>query len=426
MGKMGCWSDHTRSHSQLTKVSALIGLSIIGLGAAPMAMAQEVDRGTSITNLPRPGYEPRNLRFGSTIVAPQLTLQGLYDSNVFATSSNAADDFILSIAPRVDATSEFGSLRLKTDAYVTHGEYVDHGSESRTTFGGGTKGDFAINRANRLSFGVRFDRQVESRADPEGNLNPFIKPRKINALSGDLGYRYQMNRIGIALAGGIDKQDYLSPADAERDMTTYRGSLRVSVQVSGGTDVFVQGFINRRDNRLAVDFSGIDRDATTVGALAGISLDLSNQWRGDMGFGVFRNNSDDPTIKSFTGFAANGKLTWSPDERTAVSLAVFRGDVGTVRSGVSGRIDTRVSLQLEQEIRHNLLFFARTGVRQTTYRGAPGSQRQTTGMVGAEAEYLLNRYMSVFVTGDYNKRWSKLVLERFEKSRVGLGLRLKY
>ncbi len=420
-----------RSRSRLTAVvgrhSAILSFSLLALPLCPVGVAaQEVERGTSALDLPRPGYEARNLHFGSTVIAPEVTMQGLYDSNVFATSTNANDDFILSIAPRLDATSTFGKVQLRSDAYVTHRQYLDNGRESRTTFGGGTKGNYSISRANTVNFGVRFDREVESRADPEANRNPNLPPRRIDALSADLGYQYRLNRIGIAVSGGVQRQNYLEPDEADRDMTTYRGSMRVSAQISAGKDLFVEGFVNRRDNRLKVDRSGIDRDATTIGFLAGFGLDIGSRWRGDMGAGLFRSNSDDPTLKSFTGFAANGRLTWSPDERTAVTAEVFRGDVGTVRSGASGRVDTRAGLRLDQEIRHNLLLTARAGVRSTTYRGTATSQRQTTAFVGAETEFLLNRYMSVFVNGNFTKRYSKLTLEKFDKASGGIGLRLKY
>src|SRR3546814_3521408 len=69
--------------------------------------------------------------------------------SVFATSANEDDDIIVSIAPRIDATSEFGDVRLKSDIHADHREYTDNGRESRTTFGLGTKGDYGLNRAHR-------------------------------------------------------------------------------------------------------------------------------------------------------------------------------------------------------------------------------------------------------------------------------------
>src|SRR3546814_2377510 len=90
---------------------------------------------------------------------------------------------IVRIAPRIDATSEVGDVRLKSDIHADHREYIDNGRESRTTFGLGTKGDYGLNRAHRLTFGARFDRDVVSRADPEAIRNPALPPRKNDMLS---------------------------------------------------------------------------------------------------------------------------------------------------------------------------------------------------------------------------------------------------
>src|SRR3546814_2604218 len=137
----------------------------------------------------------------------------------YLTAANEDDDIIVSIAPRIDATSEFGDVRLKSDIHADHREYTDNGRESRTTFGLGTKGDYGLNRAHRLTFGARFDRDVESRADPEATRNPDLPPRKIDMLSGELGYSYKLNRIGIGAQGGVQRQNYLAPDESDRALT---------------------------------------------------------------------------------------------------------------------------------------------------------------------------------------------------------------
>src|SRR3546814_18921796 len=103
--------------------------------------------------------------------------------------------------------------------------------------------------------------------------------------------------------------------------------------------------------------------------------DIGTKWRGEIGVGLFRTNSDDPTLRSFSGFAANGKITWSPDERTAITADVFRGDVATVQSGAGGRIDTRIGLRRDPEIPHNTLMSVRGGERRTSSRGGAAAQR---------------------------------------------------
>src|SRR3546814_13064704 len=95
-------------------------------------------------------------------------------------------------------------------------------------------------------------------------------------LSGELGYSYKLNRIGIGAQGGVQRQNYLAPDESDRDLTTWRGSVRVSAQLAAGRDVFLLGFVSRRDHRLSVDRSGLDRDATTLGFLTGAGLDRKN------------------------------------------------------------------------------------------------------------------------------------------------------
>src|SRR3546814_17862847 len=55
------------------------------------------------------------------------------------------------------------------------------------------------------------------------------------------------------LQGGVQRQNYLAPDESDRDLTTWRGSVRVSAQLAAGRDVFLLGFVNRRDHRLSVD-----------------------------------------------------------------------------------------------------------------------------------------------------------------------------
>src|SRR3546814_20798511 len=122
---------------------------------------------------------------------------------------------------------------------------------------GGTKADYAISRAHNLNFGARYDREVESRADPEATTDPDLSPRKIDLLSGDIGYRYQMNRIGISLQGGVQRQNYLPSAENDRDMTTYRGSLRTSAPIAAGQTLSLEGYATRGTNRQNINHHGI-------------------------------------------------------------------------------------------------------------------------------------------------------------------------
>lgn len=373
--------------------------------------------------LPRPGYEPRRLRFGRLVVSPELVATARYDSNVFATPTDEQDDFVFDILPRVSAKLDRSTLALVLDAYANHRVYAENGSEDATTFGLGATADYAASKSLSANGALRFDRTVESRADPEASLR--IKPAKIDNALGNLAFSYRRNRIGISGHAEAQEVNFLAASERDRDHRSYRGSLGLSLLASARFDVFAETFVNRRDHQTAIDRSGVDRDATTLGVLAGTRIDIAGRWKGRIGLGAFRANPDDPTLRTFSGVHADANLTWWPDPRTLFSASVRRGDVATVRAGASGRIDTSASLRWEQEVRHDVLLRMTGGFRETRYRGGnPRRLRQSS--IGGELEYLVNNQLSLLVNANYVHRSANFANDRFDRSTVGVGAIFRY
>lgn len=392
---------------------------------APSAVwAQAADSVTAIRDLPRPGYEPRTVRLGALVLAPEIAAEAHYDSNIFATSRDADDDIVINITPRVDATLSTDRLKLAADAYANLRRHAENGTENSTTFGAGGTVDLALSERHQLTGGLRFDRSVQSRADPESFTGRNESPAPIDTASADLGYRFRGGRIGFSLNAGAQVIDFRPVSESDRDLSAFRGAARVFFSVSPRFDAFFEGFVNRRDVRLAVDRSGIDRDATTVGGLIGTSLALARRWRGEIAFGVFKSNPDDVTLTSFSGLSASGRLTWSPAVRTAVTFDVFSGDVATVRAGATGRIDTRLGVRIDQEARHNLLLNLTAGFRDTRYRGI--DRQQQVASIGIGGELLLNRRLSLTANASFARRSASVPLDEFERATAGIGLRLRY
>ncbi|HBS35906.1 MAG TPA: hypothetical protein DEA50_12640, partial [Parvularcula sp.] len=215
------------------------------------------------------------------------------------------------------------------------------------------------------------------------------------------------------------------PVDDERDMTAYRGSLRGLLGLSSRIDVFTEAYGVWRDFRLAVDTTGVDRDGETFGANAGVALDFTDKLTGEIGAGVFRAKFDDAALGDFTGFGASGQLTWLPQQRTAIVLDVFRGDVATNRAGANARIDSRAGLSLHQEVRHNLRALLQATYRHGEFRGGAGrSQDDFTG--GAAVEYLISRHLAAELGYTFRNRDATQQLEEFTAHQVGISLIARY
>ncbi|WP_157218496.1 outer membrane beta-barrel protein [Flavisphingomonas formosensis] len=396
-----------------------------GLCPMPLEAQNAEQRDPTIANLPRPGYEPRTIILGGTVIAPTLDMGVTYDNNILAVPDRTISDAIFTASPKVLISHKGPTFDLRADLHGSIIRYMDHPTENVNTFGATIDATKGVARNQTITAELAFDRTFERRSDPEASINRTRSPALINLATALLRYNYAGPRVGLTAEAAISKLDYLPLVDADRDMLTYRASVRGSVNVGRRVAVFVQPFVNRRDFRLKPVRGAIFGDATTMGVLGGISFDLADKLQGDIGLGAFRSNPDAPGVKSFTGLAANGRIVWRPRVRTAVIFEVFRGDVATIRAGSLGRIDTRIGLAIDQEVRHNLQLHGSVGLRDIHYRGAADNdQRYVNGEI--EMRYLFSRHWSLSLGTAYTKRTSPETSNRFDRWQTTLGLRLVY
>lgn len=403
--------------------AAIAGIVVL-LGPC-QAFAQRVQRDTSIEDLPRPGYEPRTIQAGSFVLMPQIEAGARFDNNILATQENRRSDVIFLIDPSIEARRESANTKFRGKAYGSLSRYARTSRENTTEFGASV--DYSHGFGSRQSLGtlLSFDRTFERRSDPEAAFARSRRPSLINVAAAELEYRYDGPRIGVTANVAATKLDYLPIQDSDRDMVTYRAAVKGQVRLSERISVFLQPYVARRSPRLKLDRNGVDRTATTYGGLAGVSLAFADRLRGDVGIGMFRSDPGDLGLDAFTGLAANGRLTWRPRTRTAISMDIFRGDVATIRVGAIGRIDTRASIRIDQEARHNLILHGTLGLRQIHYRGDfDQDQRYVTAEAGAR--YLLNRHVSVAATANYSQRTTPDNVEEFRRWQGLLKIVLIY
>lgn len=403
-------------------LAALWGVMAI---AEPASAQIEADRfRTEQRTLPE-GYEPRTIRTGSVVIRPELDLIGYYDSNIYAEESGETDDFVVTAVPRLSAALENEKLQWTAEGYTALHRYIDNSTENSTTFGVRSSVVASPTEQFRVGGGVGFARIAEDRGAPEGRTATDVGPRLYNELGGELFVGVQGSRLGVQLRGEVEKLDYRSAVDNERDRTTYVGSVRTLYQQSALLSLFAQGEVRRREYRLSPVLTGIDRDSTTFGGVLGVRIDPGGKLQGEAYAGVFRFDADDPLIDKHTGFQLGAGLDYALTPRTAITLTAFRGDAATVRPGVNGRTDTRVRLGFKQEVRHNINIGSGLEWRKVEYRGL-ADQDQDKWAADIEAEYLLNRYIAVAAVGRYNGRQSEVQGEDYNRYQVGLALRLRY
>jgi hypothetical protein len=402
---------------------ALLALdAIIGLGTKAYAQAPASDPG--VLSLPRPGYEPRGVFVGPT----ELHLQGdvilTYDSNVYAAPSSRQDDAALQPSARLTLSRVTGRTRFDGDAHIARTQFFRLSRENSTTFGLSARGRSVGSGGKSLVGQLFYDRVIESRADPEAPPAAQLPPRRIDTAGVEGQYIVEGAHFSVELSGALRVFNYLAPEEADRDMQSYESNARLSYRFAGATSLFIEPYVVRRQFTRRVDFSGTDRDATTVGALAGLSRDVTAKLNGRLGIGFYRFTPDDGDLPPATGFAAQGSLNWTPRRRTSWTLSVMSGDVATVRAGATGRQDSRATLRLDQEVRHNLLFAGEVSWTRNKYRAAPNLDRETS-RASAELTLLMTRSIGIVARGSYMHRTADDPLNAFNRAIVSIGLQLR-
>jgi hypothetical protein len=388
-------------------------------------LSQDLQRDLTIDNLPRPGYQPRTIIAGNVVISPAVDISAAFNNNIYAVPNDLKSDVILSVRPSVAAKRDSPSLDLAGSVYIDARRYAKNTGEDVTGFGAAASGRKYLGNRQSITAKVSFDRTFERRTDPEADFRRSLAPALINVTAGDLEYRYTGPRVGFLASVGATKLNYLPVVDSDRDLTTYRAVMRGSVNIAPRLAMFLQAYANRREAGRPTDRGGIDRTTTTFGFLAGVSIDIADRLTGEMGVGVFRAKPGDIGLDPFTGIAASGRIIWHPRTRTALALDVFRGDVATVRIGAIGRVDTRIGLSVDQEVRHNLLLRGAVGVRKIDYRGTFDQSQRYTG-ADLEARYLMNRHWTWSVGGNYMQRHVNQNLNSFKRWQANLGVRYTY
>lgn len=416
-------SPSPSARSTRISLGALAGALV---AAVPqVGAAQTLVTDVPALRLPRPGYEFDGHHVGSFTVLPTLEVSTQYDSNLFATSSDPVDDIRFEFGPEITVRRDSGDDRIFLDAYGRFKVHAANPREDSQAFGASAAWVKVSSAGRRTYAALRYDRSVESRADPETRAGPTDRPRLADDYRVEGSWREPFGRMTLDLEASAEKVDLLDPAEQDRDMTSYRTSLRLGYRVSPATSLFVEGFVNRRDFRLATDFSGVDRDATTIGGFVGFRKELGQRLQGRLGVGLFHFDPDDSrALEAYTALGLTGELTWYPRVRTAVSLRASRGDMATVRNGAFGRTDTNVRLGVDQEVRHNFILHAAVIYDDRAYRGNAISH--LTSVAGeVEAEYLVNRRFSIFAGAYYSKRDAPLESDRYKRAIVQIGVRTK-
>lgn len=325
-----------------------------------------------------PSYLGPGLHFGGFMLYPKLQLSESYDTNIFATEEREKNSFITTVNPELRLQSLWSRHDLHLTAGANIGRYHDPTfgpvlDFEDYYFGGGGRLD--ITRALGFSLDINYQRLHERPGTPDTVVGKRVTEYHTVQTEGRL--RFKPARFGIELFGSHNYLDYsdtptsgpFSINNDDRDRHLFEGGMRLSYDLFPGYAAFIEGSYNvRRYDRRPDDF-GFDRNSSGWRVRSGIRLDLTALITGELYAGYLSQDYEDRQFNTIRGVDGGLRLIWTPTQLTAVIPYVERTARETIFPGTPGSLTLRAGVDLQHELRRNLLLTGGFSYLNQDYEG---------------------------------------------------------
>lgn len=323
-------------------------------------------------------YQAKGVEVGSFLFFPQIELETIHNSNVFARQDDEKSDMLWRIIPEVKFRSRFVRHELNIAAKAEKYLYKKYTSDDRTDLNGALDGRLDIQRNWEATVLAEAYKRAEDRGSPDDVGG--VKPTPTYGLSTDLGTRLEQGRFVFAARAGFDRRTFDNVATSlgsiinnhDRDRWEYVGNFRTEYAVYDVVSVVGVVELNKRQYDDRRDDAGLQRSNDGYRMEGGISLDISNVIKGDFTMGYFEQSYDDPTLKSPSGLGFRARFNWTPSRMTVVVPSLEREVDETIVSKVSSLVRTSGGLLVRHELQRNVILTASGNVRREKYEGADG------------------------------------------------------
>ena len=403
-------------NSRLTSIAVALFLALPAGGAS----AQGVGRNAGVAERARPDFDPLGIRASSFLVYPSLSVLGTFNDNVFATDADTSSDFVTTVQPEVQVSSDWSRHALNGRAYARFNRYLDNETLNATTWGFSAAGDLDLASRGAATGNLLFQREVQPRTDPEnpGGTEPSLFDRSKAALS----YGRNFNRLITRTDADVERISFVDATNQALDRTETRLAGRLGYQISPRLAGFVQpGYLWRRYDQAGP--SGEDRGSREWSVLAGVAIEIRSLLVADIGVGYFRADFEAPGVEPTSGLALSGTATWYPTERLTASAGASRSTQATRQEGLSSRVGTSVQVRADYELYRNVIVGAQFQYGIDEFEGL--DRRDNVYGASARARWLVNRNASVFLEAASLTRTSDAPGEGYTQNTITLGIRFQ-
>src|SRR5579859_900772 len=168
--------------------------------------AAEEPRSDTPFNRPRPDYDPLGIRMGGFLAYPSLGVAGTYDSNVFATQSEAKSDFIFSALPGLSLKSDWNEDAVQFNLNGLIRKHASLSSEDTNNFSTELLGRYDLGYNEYLAVDTIYALTHEDRSSPNAAFGK--NPTEYHVTGADLTYVRRPGRLGLRIDTTVTSYDY--------------------------------------------------------------------------------------------------------------------------------------------------------------------------------------------------------------------------
>jgi hypothetical protein len=403
---------------------------------AGVATAQEVPppepvtvpatRQLSVSQRPRANYGPLGLRLSQFIVSPSLDVQGVYDTNIYATPSNATSDFITDVSPALTVQSDWTRHALGLRLQGEFKEYAAHSSENVGNLTVAATGRLDIARDVYALGGAGYELLHEDRGAPNVVSGRF--PTQYTVTSANAAFVYMPSRLGFRLDGTVDSYGFnnvpatIGPVinETARDRVVYALAPRVTYEITPQYNAFIRAVVNRRQYNSTRQPDGLDRSSTGYEIDAGTALNLAELVSGEIYVGFLAQDYDQPASHTLSGADFGASLLWNMTPIDSLRLNVARTIEESTLTNSLGYLQTTAKLSLEHELLRNIVLIGSLAYLNADFQDAPGGNDFYDASLGGR--YYFNRYLSAGLTYDFRYRSAIPLLSQYTRQVIALQL----
>jgi hypothetical protein len=375
------------------------------------AIPYDYDRGRniSVAERARPDYDPLGIPVGGFIALPRIDAGIGASNNIYLSSLDKQGDAYALLAPSVQLNSDWSRHQLSLSTGGRFRRYFDNVPRNQN--------EWFVNGLGRVDLGSSYALTLEGQlartqeepfsGDTESTIAALSSYRRnyVSArgeyrngrIRGVLSYDYQHFAFStIETSSGAS----ISQANRDRDISRIAGQLEYALSPS----LAVYGQLNYLTTDYDTDLSpGVaNRDSTSLRAIAGISVDISGFFRGQIGAGYSERNYKSPLYRDVSGLSVEGQLEYFPTELTTFTLSMRRAIEDSNVGVTSAYFDNRISLRVDHELLSNLILTGSVDYARQNYIGLP--DKDNIWKLRASGRYLMTRTFSLQPDFSYSRR----------------------